>query len=118
MSAKKVKLPEPVEHEPLTRASEALARWHATPCNRETLATLLRDPTLSLAISTLQVVAQVEPNNSTDVTALALAFKRAEGYQALLNDLRALAQPPPSKPKRLPEQFSHLSRQTETLTAQ
>lgn len=117
MSAKKNKTPEPVEHVPLTRAGEALARWHATPGNRETLASLLQDPTLSLALSTLQVLAQVQPNSSTDLTALALAFKRAEGYQSLLNDLRALAQPPPSKPKGPPEQFSHLAKITETLTA-
>ena len=102
----------PVEHEPLTSAAEALARWHSAPGNREALAKLLKDPTLSLALSTLQVLAQIEPNNVTDVTALALGFKRAEGYQVLLNNLRSLAQPPPQKAKKLPEPFSHITSQT------
>lgn len=107
----------PVEHEPLTRSDEALSRWHSAPGNREELAQLLKNPTLSLALSTLQVLAEIQPNNSTDVTALALSFKRAEGYQTLLNNLRALAVPPPSKPKKMPEQFSHLTQTTTTTNS-
>jgi hypothetical protein len=109
--------PDPIEHEPLTRVEEAIAIWHKTPGNRQALAALLRDPVLSLALSTLQVAAQVVPNKSADLTLLALAMKRAEGYQECLNDLRRLADSPATRPRRMPEQFSYLT-QTATTTSQ
>jgi hypothetical protein len=82
--------------------------WHSLPNHRVELAKIIESEVFQDALGVLGAEAMVT-SHTADITNLALRYKHLEGYQAAINDLLSLSQPPKPKAAKIAP-FAHMQK--------
>jgi len=84
--------------------------WYRDDTNHGELRSLLIKGALKSAVDVLQYNARASGPTSNDPVAIALHHRLLVGYQKAIDDLKALSQPKPAKPKTPSDNWSHAAK--------